>query len=547
MGISLKGFGDASGQGATIAGLTALPPAASEVRLPAGGANGLPWQTLMDAESTLFYVSLTGNDTTGDGTQGNPYATIDKALAETTDGGIVLESGTHTNNANDAGTIRGGLTDENKPVRYYAGTTDADVKVIVGKETGASGVYFSAYAMENAASALYGLILDYDVTGITLNYQKPIFATNYSGNVTSRGTVYNCVFNVIGGSGAVDYQHNIPVINSCSFSASSWIASYQDSGTIAFNYTASSGTSWQHENIETNHVDDATFDADWHITAGGNDASRGVYSGTYSWDVVAGQDQYEAAYDFANHPYKTTYQGHANLTYVDGLANPFIEDGTASKAYTTIEAALDSFSASGGTIALAGNTWTIDGTDQDATPGQGALRDSNKPIIFYGVANETKLTVNKDLHAYANSWACEHADTEMYAVHVTQETGTTTANHQRAVFSNYNDPCRGTLYNCVFTSLDKGMALFYNNVGTNNLTVNNCTFFLPIGQSWDVSYSGTAGNTLNNCAVVEASFKETEGTQNSTVEGVTLDANFNITAGGSNATHGVYSGTEAWS
>jgi len=38
MGISLKGFGNSNGQGAQIAGLTALPPAASDIRLPAAVA-----------------------------------------------------------------------------------------------------------------------------------------------------------------------------------------------------------------------------------------------------------------------------------------------------------------------------------------------------------------------------------------------------------------------------------------------------------------------------------------------------------------------------
>jgi len=61
MGISLKGFGNSNGQGAQIAGLTALPPTASDIRLPSTTSDPHFSQVDLLAKFDDDYVDVIGN------------------------------------------------------------------------------------------------------------------------------------------------------------------------------------------------------------------------------------------------------------------------------------------------------------------------------------------------------------------------------------------------------------------------------------------------------------------------------------------------------
>jgi len=78
MGISLKGFGNSTGQGATIAGLTALPPAASGIRLPP--SNGDPYFSDVALLITGDTISDVKGNTITNNNPGGVYSTSSKQL-----------------------------------------------------------------------------------------------------------------------------------------------------------------------------------------------------------------------------------------------------------------------------------------------------------------------------------------------------------------------------------------------------------------------------------------------------------------------------------
>lgn len=78
-GLTGDGDGDLGGGGAGTGGAGDSPPSVPE------GCFAYP-----DAPSAALYVAPDGNDTTGDGSIGAPFATIDQALSVVTDGGTIL-------------------------------------------------------------------------------------------------------------------------------------------------------------------------------------------------------------------------------------------------------------------------------------------------------------------------------------------------------------------------------------------------------------------------------------------------------------------------
>lgn len=88
-----------------------------------------------------IYVATTGNDTTGNGDVGTPYATIQKALDIATPGcNIIIRAGTYTENVH---TVRSGLAIAPITIKPYAGETVLVQHVHTGAGTTIYGWYIN--------------------------------------------------------------------------------------------------------------------------------------------------------------------------------------------------------------------------------------------------------------------------------------------------------------------------------------------------------------------------------------------------------------------
>ena len=71
------------------------------------GAGGVDPFTYRDAWLHTIYVATTGNDTTGNGSRVNPYASLTKAMTVAAGGdGILLADGTYAENTSASGALR---------------------------------------------------------------------------------------------------------------------------------------------------------------------------------------------------------------------------------------------------------------------------------------------------------------------------------------------------------------------------------------------------------------------------------------------------------
>ena len=157
----------------------------------------------------VWYVSTTGNDTTGDGSEGNPFATIQKGIDMADDGDTVLVAdGTYTGDGNRDIDFSGKsiiLISENGP----------EFAIIDCEETPEDyhgGIYF--FNGEDSTSVVDG----FTITGSRFGSDPRTHALSCS---SSSPTIKNCNYmdNPGGpaGGGAALLWHSSPTLINCSF------------------------------------------------------------------------------------------------------------------------------------------------------------------------------------------------------------------------------------------------------------------------------------------------------------------------------------------
>jgi hypothetical protein len=274
--------------------------------------------------SSKIYVETTGNDTTGTGTQGNPYATLEKAVTEASDDtAIVIGSGTFAATEHVSPYGGGGLVDDDKRLHFFGTPGETII------ETSASGKRdIHMIATRNAGTTIQGIIFNHDPSPRTTNYSTALFSYDYT--TATKGIISNCVFNspVITTIGLTYNNSNTNnfVVRNCSFTVNGWIAA--SSGDNADNtfidsafvtaLSASDGVT------KTNLVNGVTFDGDYHITAGGSDATHGVYAGPLSWSSPSAPTGGVSSTPVAGHDFIAWFP--TDGEEVDLLASGYYED-----------------------------------------------------------------------------------------------------------------------------------------------------------------------------------------------------------------------------
>lgn len=167
---------------------------------------------------TIYFVRTTGNDSTGDGSTGNPWATVSKALATVAAGDTVnIGTGTYAENTSSTGRLQitqvfasdvtlqsetGNAADVS-----IKGASDATINTII--QGGATHIYFKKLTfVQRANTTLYCVRLA-QCASITFDTCTFTVTTNNaqindgirvqpSGSVAVSATVTNCTFNAVG-------------------------------------------------------------------------------------------------------------------------------------------------------------------------------------------------------------------------------------------------------------------------------------------------------------------------------------------------------------
>lgn len=252
-------------------------------------SNQLAQYSFPDAYSTLVsgytgtvkYVSSSGSDSNNGNTVSTPYLTIDNAItanSATTRLMIVVLQGTYTMTAvsgtsatasvaiRDGGNERVFVCCPGKTIiQWTANTADRDCVMV---------------DFGNTASAIYGAILKRNNNARTTNYTVAFF------RMTTKGSLFNCVFQETNANNAWSFQYdnygynNLAIKNSTFYNGAAPLGNYSNAGTVTINDTVFN-TTCTTAGTETNVLKSQTVNSSTYVTTGVTTA--GVYSGTYSW------------------------------------------------------------------------------------------------------------------------------------------------------------------------------------------------------------------------------------------------------------------------
>lgn len=223
---------------------TGLTPSKKEIQIIATDTQGkTKASNKIEIVNSDIYVSKQGNDTTGNGTISNPYATVSKAITSAVSGNSIyidegiydldLMASNYTNGAEYGGA---GICDSGKQIEIL-GENSKTVLNIDGTDITQRDV--SVLELSNANSIVRNITFVYKPKSGN-NYQRSIFRGCIG------GTVNNCFFRIIGTNEAsYTYSNsqnssNKTIIKNCTFfhdlnSASSSYTGYADFINIAAN------------------------------------------------------------------------------------------------------------------------------------------------------------------------------------------------------------------------------------------------------------------------------------------------------------------------
>jgi hypothetical protein len=288
------------GLGLGIAGLASLIPA------PAGDGGGAPapatWTVDPASYPDVQYVAVDGSDTTGDGSEGAPWATVEKGIAEAAAGGLVaIGAGTFTEVVTDlrlgreeAVTVEvlfdldvAGIPGQTIIVPdSIAGVGDYSIFCAAASPSGAGTVRFFNLIFDGNGGPWHGMIGDQWAAIDGSSDNAPDYGAEW----------HNCVFRNSTGPRAVYGNGAHHVAKNCGFAdLAGYSVQLNSAGRLTSTNCASEG-SIPDAGHSTDGLASVTFDADYHITAGGTwenagtgtnpdgtTAHIGVHGGTHAW------------------------------------------------------------------------------------------------------------------------------------------------------------------------------------------------------------------------------------------------------------------------
>ncbi|MCP5095522.1 MAG: hypothetical protein GY943_08225 [Chloroflexi bacterium] len=131
-----------------------------------GLLTAVPTPTTTYAAGT-FYVATTGNDSTGNGSNGNPWATITHALDNVTDGSTILvKAGTYNGRIRIRGAFATGVTVRSEtPYKAILQHDDTVLTVYKDASRGAEGITIEEFEIRHDGSGAGALVVHIDGDG----------------------------------------------------------------------------------------------------------------------------------------------------------------------------------------------------------------------------------------------------------------------------------------------------------------------------------------------------------------------------------------------
>jgi hypothetical protein len=251
----------------------------------------------LDQYTTVYYVDINGNDSTGNGSEGNPWRTIRYAIAQCSTSGsqaIKVGAGTFVEGSNYYYSNRSVCIDVRKNVDII-GEPGQTIVQCSNTNPAPYSIFCGANHTSSAYRAnFYHLILDIG-NAAWFGVIGSLYFGSYQNN--TRAGWYNCAFKGTANE-RIQYSNGgqADIVN-CSFDLAAY-ALHTNAYVYPWTYTncaLDANNSFSHGDQVT-CVDDATFDASWNITSGtwidvgtgldaddGTQADLGVYGGDYPW------------------------------------------------------------------------------------------------------------------------------------------------------------------------------------------------------------------------------------------------------------------------
>lgn len=245
-----------------------------------------------------------------------------------------------------------------------------------------------------------------------------------------------------------------------------------------------------------------------------------------------------AAFDFPS-SYQSLISGFSGTKkYINGVDGSNSNSGdTIYAAYATIDYAISANPTATPTMfVIAEGTYTVTTFGTNST----AIRDGGNHREFVCqpgsvVIQWTATAADRD----AAMLQFTNANSKIYGGILRRNNNGRTTNYTVAYFKGQT---LGNLYNCVFseTNTNGAWSYQYDNYGTNNIAIHNCTFYNILAPSGNYTNAGT-------CLTIDSVFNTgvtTGGTETNVLKSQTVNASTYQTTGVTTA--GVYSGTYAW-
>lgn len=243
--------------------------------------------------NNIYYVSTTGNDVTGDGSEVNPFQTVNYAVDKCASSGdaIYALEGVHDVTSISSSYGRGGLYDGEKSISFF-GVPSKTIFLCDGSKHTSRDHH--AICTRGVDTKIYNIIFDVKYNGRTLNY-----STSIAGNdsTITRGDVYNCVF-LCDATPSMSYNNNsctVRMFNCIFITPGAFQRSY--SNTVALENCATN-YSFYNEGSRKTCLNNVVFDDEYRIksdgwihTGTGNNmdgtiANIGVYGGIFEWKLI---------------------------------------------------------------------------------------------------------------------------------------------------------------------------------------------------------------------------------------------------------------------
>lgn len=235
--------------------------------------------------NNIYYISTSGNDTTGNGTNSNPFATYTKAFSLSKDGDLIYFIKGNYNitvlDNIDNSICNAFLYDKGKQLIIYA---EPYTYININNPTG-NARDSHAISIRNTNTKIIGFIINYYIINKDGPYSRSIFGSDI--NAILKGTIYNCHF-IIRSTTSFSYANsgNTLVCSYCQFDIKTPLETNY-SGVTSFNNCAFavsnvSSTKSLINDLGGNSISNSlTFASNYEMNP--NTDNCGIYYGLYIW------------------------------------------------------------------------------------------------------------------------------------------------------------------------------------------------------------------------------------------------------------------------